>query len=83
MSNLFDVCPQALALSSGCCVTGECYRFSGVSQPEVSFELKANSVRTQAKGKRHLAFQDGTDIEIVYPTYYMRGLMLATFTAPT
>ena len=50
------------------------YEFSGVSQPEVSFELKANAVKTQAKGKRNILFKDGTKIEIEYPVYHMRGI---------
>lgn len=71
-------------LSSCLCVIQQCvksillnadgiYEFSGLSQPDVSFELKANAVKTQAKGKRRIIFKDGTKIEIEYPTYHMRG----------
>lgn len=49
------------------------YKFNGLSQPDVSFELKANSVRTTAKGERGIEFKDGTKIMIKYPVYYMRG----------
>lgn len=49
------------------------YAFNGLSQPDVSFELKANSVRTTAKGERGIRFKDGTQILITYPVYYMRG----------
>ena len=52
---------------------GGLYEFSGVSQPEVSFELKANSVKTVARGERRARFHDGGEIQIDYPIYYMRG----------
>ena len=47
-----------------------------MSQPDVNFELKANSVRTTAKGERCLRFKDGSQIAITFPVYYMRGLSL-------
>ena len=52
---------------------GGLYEFSGESQPEVSFELKANSVKTVARGARRARFHDGGEIQIEYPIYYMRG----------
>jgi len=51
------------------------YQFSGSSQPDVSFELQANSVRTAARGARSIKFQDGGEIGVEYPTYYLRGLL--------
>ncbi len=57
----------------GC--AGGLYRFTGHSQPEVSY--KANAIKTTAKGYRAIDFRDdGTRIEIVYPSYYMRGALL-------
>lgn len=57
----------------GCCVrAGGAYLFTGHSQPDVSY--KANAIKTTAKGYRAIDFRgDGTRIEIVYPSYYMRG----------
>ena len=63
------VAPIMTSLS---CVDGM-YQFSGMSQPEVSFELKANSIKTLAKGERRIIFKNGVEIEIDYPSYCMRG----------
>lgn len=52
------------------------YQFRGVSQPDVSFELKANSVRTIARGERQIQFADGGELQVEYPNYYMRGGLL-------
>ena len=49
------------------------YEFSGSSQPDVSFELKANSVRTASRGSRSIKFHDGGEIGVEYPIYYLRG----------
>ncbi len=57
------------------------YNFYGQSQPDVNFELKANSVRTTAKGERALLFKDGTKITITYPVYYMRGMLVSIMDA--
>mmetsp|Transcript_1426 Transcript_1426/g.4252 ORF Transcript_1426/g.4252 Transcript_1426/m.4252 type:complete len:430 (+) Transcript_1426:162-1451(+) len=53
---------------------GGAYLFTGHSQPDVSY--KANAIKTTAKGYRAIDFRgDGTRIEIVYPSYYMRGIL--------
>lgn len=57
-------------------MTDGLYTFYGMSQPDVNFELKANSVRTTAKGERCLRFKNGSQIAITFPVYYMRGLPL-------
>eukprot|EP00884_Botryococcus_braunii_P015711 jgi/Botrbrau1/2823/Bobra.0125s0032.1 len=49
------------------------YVFSGLSQPEVSYG--ANAIKTTAKGFRRVSFPDGTDIEAIYPFYFMRGIL--------
>lgn len=50
------------------------YVFSGHSQPDVQY--KANAIKTTAKGYRCIEFKDdGTSISIVYPHYYMRGIL--------
>ncbi|KAK9833077.1 hypothetical protein WJX74_006386 [Apatococcus lobatus] len=57
-------------------ITGPGYLFVGHSQPEVTF--RANAIKTTAKGMRMLHFADGTSIDIVYPAYYMRGILSGT-----
>lgn len=53
---------------------GGAYTFTGHSQPDVSF--KANTIKTTAKGYRCLTFaDDGTKIDIVYPSYHMHGIL--------
>jgi hypothetical protein len=47
--------------------------FSGLSQPEVSYG--ANAIKTTAKGFRRVSFPDGTEIEAIYPFYFMRGAL--------
>lgn len=55
---------------------GNSYTFTGLSQPDVQY--KGSAVKTTAKGYRALQFpRDGTRIEIVYPSYYMRGIVTA------
>lgn len=52
------------------------YTFTGHSQPDVQY--KGSAVKTTAKGYRALQFPgDGTRIEIMYPSYYMRGIVTA------
>lgn len=55
------------------CPADGLYEFSGSSQPDVSFELKANSVRTASRGTRSITFHDGGEIGVEYPIYYLRG----------
>lgn len=46
------------------------WEFDGMSEPSVSY--KGNSLKTKAKGYRIVRFRDGTSIEILYPSYYLR-----------
>ena len=50
---------------------GGAFHFNGVSQPEVAY--KANAIRTNARGVRHVSFPDGQRIEVSYPYYILRG----------
>lgn len=50
------------------------YTFSGLSQPEVQAKLQSNAIKTTAKGYRCVTFQDGGAIQIVYPTYLLKGV---------
>ena len=50
---------------------GGAFQFNGVSQPEVAY--KANAIRTNARGVRHVSFPDGQRIEVSYPYYILRG----------
>ncbi len=64
-----------LALTVNLACAGGSYSFQGYSQPEVQY--KGNAVKTFARGKRRVAFPDGTSIEITYPHYYLRGVLQA------
>ena len=61
---------------------GGAFQFNGVSQPEVAY--KANAIRTNARGVRHVSFPDGQRIEVSYPYYILRGapVPLPHFTYP-
>lgn len=52
------------------------WEFDGSSEPLVSY--KGNSLKTKAKGYRILRFRDGSRIEILYPSYYLRGVLYSS-----
>eukprot|EP00887_Chlorella_sp_A99_P006233 scaffold3.g6233.t1 len=53
------------------------YVFRGLSEPTVSYKTSGGlSIKTVALGFRSLSFPDGTVIDITYPSYYIRGLLL-------
>lgn len=61
---------------------GDLFTFSGLSQPEVQAKLQSNAIKTTAKGYRCVTFRDGGAIQIVYPTYMLRGAAVACMRAP-
>eukprot|EP00877_Chromochloris_zofingiensis_P003387 jgi/Chrzof1/13049/Cz07g18010.t1 len=57
---------------------GGCWRFSGWSQPAVAPVVKWYGIKTMAKGGRRLELQDGTVIDIVMPSFAIKGVVYAT-----
>lgn len=50
------------------------YVFRGLSQPSVSYKTSGGvSIKTVARGYRHVEFADGGRIEVTYPHYYVKG----------